>query len=161
AVAHTALGGSTCTQSGYLRCDDPQGTSQESTPAVTPTEVLNEIDVNVAGSGSFQLLHKYLLAYSQAAGGTSTDNYNGQSVDTAGYLLLGTVTEYGDSGTLAYPTQTFTYSLAAPETYEDSQYSPSPSGNCGPAWNTGKRYDGTGSCVLWYQTSNNYYLSES
>ncbi len=161
AVGHVAPGGSVCTQSGTLRCDDPKPGAQESIPLSLSTEVLNEIDVNVAGSGSFQLLRKYVLAYAQAAGSTITDVLTGSSEAVAGHLLLEQVTEDGTDGSTHYPTQTFAYTYPGSEYYEDGQYTPTPTSDCGPAWNTGKRTNGLGNCVLWFQTYNSYLLSSA
>ena len=57
---------------------------------------------------------------------------------------------------VSLPTSSFTYSVQH-QYYEDSNYHPTPSTNCGPSWNTG-----TGSgCLLWSQAqpSNDRYLA--
>jgi RHS repeat-associated protein len=161
AVTHWATGAHECTQSGNLRCDDPQGSSKESTPAITPTQVLNEVTVEVAGSGSFQPLRQYILAYSQGAGATIVDPFTGDEEDIAGYLLLEQVTEKGADLSTTSPTQTFAYAIPSAEYYEDSNYTPKPSTNCGPAWNTGHFSNGQGNCLLWSRTYSNFVMTEA
>jgi hypothetical protein len=46
-VAHVAPGDTACAPNGSLRCDDPAGGVTEGTPLITPTEVLNDITVQV------------------------------------------------------------------------------------------------------------------
>ncbi|MBA2681211.1 MAG: hypothetical protein H0U76_22775, partial [Ktedonobacteraceae bacterium] len=165
AVAHVAPGATVCTQTGFLRCDDPVAETSPAmgTPLVINTEVLNDIKVNVrtTGTGAWNVLHQYVLSYAQGAGSTIVEAYTGNTESIAGYLTLNQVQEFGTDGSgtghLSYPPITFKYSIPSAEYYEDGQYTPSVGAGCGPAWNKG--YNGT--CVLWYRTYSNEFMSES
>ena len=167
AVAHVYS--AVCTQSGTLRCDDPQAGPTEGTPLITPVTALNDlyVEVRTTGSGSWNVLHQYQFRYDQtAANPNGIDTGNGSSQSQAGMLLLRQVQEYGTggSGGAGYPPKTFTYSYSVPgnsaytEYYEDSQYASYSTTHCGPAWNTGYQSTG-GTCLLWFETYNSAYMT--
>ncbi|MBA3822803.1 MAG: hypothetical protein H0X24_02720 [Ktedonobacterales bacterium] len=160
AVTHAAPGVTNCVPAGSLRCDDPQGTATESTPLITPTEVLNDVTVKVLANSTWNTLKNYQLAYEDKTQGNVTDPFTGNSQALAGYLLLEQVTTTGTDST-AYPLQTFKYSVPDAEYFLDSSRAPVPTTNCVKTWNTGKLANGTGSCRLLIRTYASFFMSEA
>lgn len=158
-VTYVAPGDTACAPNGSLRCDDPASGPTEGTPLITPTEVLNDIKVNVLNGSTWYHVHHYELAYGLHSQGTITDPMTGSTESLAGYLLLEQVTETGTSDTLSYPIETFKYSIPAGEYYEDTQRTPHPDTNCGTSWNTNPS---TQKCYhLLLRTYAGFYMSEA
>jgi hypothetical protein len=85
-VAHA--GGSGCAANGSLRCDDPVNLSASgglAAPTVQNTLVLNDIQVQVRGSGSsgWNTLRDCRLAYDQSGPTTILDPFSGVNQSTA------------------------------------------------------------------------------
>lgn len=158
--------GSGCPANGNLRCDDPvdlSGSGGLPAPTVQHTFVLNDIQVQVRSSPSlaWNTLRDYQLSYDQGGPSTITDPVSGKQESVAGRLLLTDLVELGDDGVTAMPRSHFGYSQVT-QYYTDSLQLPTPSTNCGPAWNTGIGSNGSGpGCLLWSQSyaGNSYYLS--
>jgi YD repeat-containing protein len=143
----------TCNRGTHLRCDDPKDLSPSGqlAPQVQSTFVLNDIQVQVNSSGTWNTLKDYQLSYEQSGPTTITDPQTSEQESTAGMLDLTRITAVGDDGTTQEPPRTFSYT-SQPEHYEDDAF-PAPAGNCGPAWNTG--------CLMWSQSydGNSRYLA--
>lgn len=142
-----------------LRCDDPKDlTSSGGLPApeVVNTFALNDLDVQVRGSGaaSWSTLKDYQFSYEINGPGQLTDPITGLSLSYAGYFDLTQLRVVGDDGTTALPTRTFTYTHLL-QHYLDDAFSAKPSGNCGWAWN------GDHGCHVWNHSrdGNDRYLS--
>ncbi|TME01476.1 MAG: RHS repeat protein, partial [Chloroflexi bacterium] len=159
-AAHTS--GVNCgAGSGTLRCDDPldlSGGGGIAAPIVQSDFILEDIDVQVwdGSPADWHTLRDYKLSYDQGGPTTIVDPLSGLNESTAGRLNLTRLTVIGDDNASTLPTTAFTYGQLN-DYYEDSLLFPSPSTNCGPAWNTG-----TGSgCILWSQSrnSNSFYLT--
>jgi RHS repeat-associated protein len=142
-----------------LRCDDPKDlTSSGGLPApeVVNTFALNDLDVQVRGSGaaSWSTLKDYQFSYEINGPGQLTDPVTGLSLSSAGYFDLTQLRVIGDDGTTALPTRTFTYTHLL-QHYLDDAFSAKPSGNCGWAWN------GDHGCHVWNHSrdGNDRYLS--
>jgi len=163
-ASHTArLSSGSCSANGSLRCDDPvdlSGSGGLPAPTIQSTFVLNDVQVQVRGSGtaSWNPLRDYQLSYVQGGPQTIVDPPTGKTQSVAGQLVLTRLTEIGDDNSTSLPTRSFDYTSLV-QYYEDDQFHPTPSTNCGPSWNTG-----TGSgCLLWSQSynGNSYYLSSA
>ncbi|HEU5227241.1 MAG TPA: RHS repeat-associated core domain-containing protein [Ktedonobacteraceae bacterium] len=152
-----------CNTGASLRCDDPvdlSGSGGAAAPQVQSTFVLNDVQVQVRGSGTatWNTLHDYQLGYEQSAPTTILDPVTGKNESVAGMLDLTQIQEVGTNGTTTLPMHTFSYTTQT-NYYEDDQFHPNPSTNCGPSWNTG---NGSG-CLLWSQSypNNSRYLASS
>ncbi len=147
-----------CNTTSNSRCDDPLDLSSSgglAAPSVQSTFVLNDIQVQVraSGTGSWNTLHDYQLGYEQSGPSTITDPATGKQESMAGMFDLTTFQVFGDDGTTSQPLRSFSYTTLT-EHYEDDAWLPTPSTNCGPAWNST-------SCLLWNQSyaGNSRYLS--
>ena len=163
-VGHPA--GSTCPPSGNLRCDDPadlSGSNGVAAPLVQSTFVLNDVQVQIRpdGNSPWNTLRDYQLGYDQSAPTTFTDPVSGTQESAAGKLILTRLQAIGDDGSTSLPARTFGYT-EIPEYYEDTQASPTPASNCGPAFNTGAGAGTTG-CPIWNQSrdGNSFYLTSA
>jgi hypothetical protein len=166
AASHTVehAAGNSCPPNGNLRCDDPadlSGGGGVSAPLVQSTFVLNDVQVQVRpdGSSPWHTLRDYQLGYDQSGPTTFTDPVSGTQESAAGKLTLTGLREIGDDGSTSLPARTFGYTRQT-EYYEDTQASPTPSTNCGPAFNTGAGAGTTG-CPIWNQSQdgNSFYLT--
>ncbi len=159
----TGTAPSGCNTGASLRCDDPFDLSSSggaAAPLVQSTFVLNDVQVQVRNSGtaSWNTLRDYQLGYEQSAPTTIVDPVTGKNESVAGMLDLTQIQEVGSDGTTRLPMRTFTYTTMT-NYYEDSQFHPNLSTNCGPSWNTG---NGSG-CLLWSQSyaNNSRYLASA
>ncbi len=162
AVAH--VNGSSCPANGNLRCDDPadlSGSGGVAAPLVQSTFVLNDVQVQVRPdpNSAWNTLRDYQLGYDQSGTSTFTDPVSGTQESAAGKLTLTKLTEIGNDGSTSLPPRAFGYTQQT-EYYEDTQASPKPATNCGPAFNTGTGAGTTG-CPIWNQSrdGNSFYLT--
>ena len=149
-----------CNTGTNLRCDDPLNLSATicltgyaakglAAPDVQSTYALNDVNVQVRGSGTgtWNSLRDYQFSYQQSGPSQIFDPTTGLCESVAGSQLLTKLVEVGDDSATALPTRTFGYA-SVPQYYEDDVYHPNttPNGltNCGPTWNTG---NGSG-CLL-------------
>lgn len=162
-VAH--INGASCTGANNLRCDDPADLTASSglaAPSVQSDFVLNDILVQINdGSNGIHNLRDYELFYDQAVPQAPiVDPVSGKSESVAGRLLLTKMVVIGADGSASMPATTFGYTQVL-EYYIDSLINPTPTTNCGPAWNKGDtRFSGQ-TCKLWSQSygGNSYFMS--
>jgi RHS repeat-associated protein len=140
-VARTTNSPANCNTGSFARCDNPLDLSGSPAPEVQVSLALNDINVQVrsSGSASWNTLKDYQLSYEVNGPSQINDPYTNAAVSAAGYFDLTRIKVVGDDGTTALPTRSFGYQHIW-EHYEDSAYH-SPSGDCGPSWNT--------NCYLW------------
>ncbi len=149
-----------CNTASNVRCDDPidlTGSGGYLAPEVMNTFVLNDIQVQINTSGTWNTLRDYQLSYEQSGPSTITDPVTGKQLSTAGMLDMTQIQEVGTDGTTAYPPTVMSYATQT-EYYEDGSFYPYSTTFCGPSWNTGGN---GGTCDLWSQSYNNNsrYLS--
>ena len=108
-----------CNTSTNARCDDPKdlsGSSGLAAPQVMNTFALNDIQVQVRGSGgaTWNTLRDYQLSYEQSGPSTITDPSTGKQESAAGMFDLTQIKEFGDDVSTALPIRSLQLYLGRP-----------------------------------------------